>query len=112
MKPITEKEAVITIECLEECARVRGNAIASGDDQIDRNTEDLLLEELDSGNQWAWCTVRVVATWNELEGDDYLGCCSYKDEQDFINNSGYFEDMKARALQELNEKVAAVQRCA
>jgi hypothetical protein len=112
MRPITEQEAQFSIECLEECVQVRGNAIASGDDRLDTNTENLILEELDSGNQWAWCTVRVVAEWNGLEGDDYLGCCSYKDEKDFIERSGYYEDMKAQALAELNGKVAAVQRCA
>jgi hypothetical protein len=111
MRPITENEATFTIECLEECARVRGNAIASGDDRLDTNTENLILEELDAGNQWAWCTVRIVASYKGAEGDDYLGCCSYHDEQDFIKNSGYHDDMKARALAELNANVEKLQRC-
>lgn len=67
-------------------------------------------ESLANGNTWAWCTIRVVAriAGTDIEGDDYLGACSYADEADF-KLGGYFEDMKDRAKQDLLQKLRDVQ---
>ena len=96
-------EVEFSIECLEEDQQVRGNAQASGDDEQDKYAEDMIIEQLENGNRWAWCTVKVTARFEDLEGHDYLGCCSYSDEEEF-KRGGYWEDMKARALNELQEK--------
>ena len=63
------------------------------------------MEQLASGNQWAWCTVRVVATLGEFEGSDSLGCCSYASEADFKAPGGYFDDMKVEALDDLRRSI-------
>lgn len=76
LRQITETEATFTIECRPEDVPVRGNVLASGDDALDKRDEDAILAKLDVGNTWAWCTVRVVATWNGFEGEAFLGCCS------------------------------------
>jgi hypothetical protein len=59
---------------------------------------------IDHCNMWAWCTVKVTATLCGVEGVNYLGDCSYKDEEDFKKNSGYFEHMihEAKADLDLN----------
>jgi hypothetical protein len=89
------------IECLEEHATVRGNAMASGNDAEDKEVEDSIIEDLENGNEWAWCTVKVTAKYKDIEGTDYLGGNSYKSEEDFITNSGYYEDMKEQAYTDL-----------
>ena len=105
LRELPEDEVEFSVECLPEDMSVRGNAIASGDDDHDRMVEDKIIEELE-WNEWAWCTVRVVARWEGFEGNDYLGGCSYKSEEDFCTPDGYYPDMKARALEALNEEVA------
>jgi hypothetical protein len=51
--------------------------------------------------------VRLTARWAGYEGYDYLGGCSYGSEEQFKHPDGYYPDMKARALENLNEIVAA-----
>ncbi len=41
--------------------------------------------------RWGWCCVSLTKAGTGHT--DYLGCCSYKGAEDFIKNSGYFEDM-------------------
>ncbi len=85
------------IEAMPEDCPVRGNALASGDDAVDREHEDRILAELDAGNIWAWCCVKVTATCAGHTGVDYLGCCNYADETDFRREGGYWNDMKEEA---------------
>lgn len=103
MKTLTEKEVEFLIECLPEDIEVEGNALASGDKEQDRKAEQEIYRQLEF-NPWAWCTVRVIAKWDEFEGDDYLGCCSYDSEEDF-KEGGYYEDMKTSALENLNDHI-------
>lgn len=105
-RKLRAEEVTFTVECLEEEIPVRGNAMASGDDAADREQEEWVFRELDAGNQWAWCTVKVTARWNGIEGVDYLGCCSYRSEADFRAPGGYLDDLKAEALDALNAKIA------
>ena len=93
------------IEVLPEYLPIRGNVMASGDDEADTEEENRIIEELENGNSWAWCCIKVTASYKGLEGTDYLGGCSYADENDFINNSGYYEGMKERAFDELTNEL-------
>lgn len=78
---------------------VRGNAIASGDDEEDRKYEDMILERLATGDVWAWAQVEVQATLPDgRTGSAYLGGCCYKDEADFKQPDGYYEDLISEAL--------------
>ena len=86
---------------------VRGNALASGDETLDRQVEDDILARLDNGDIWAWASVKVTATWRGFEGHDYLGGCSYEDEDDFVKRSGFYEDMKGEALRDLEAAIHA-----
>lgn len=95
-----------TIECLEEDTPVRGNALASGDDDADREAEDEILAALER-NPWAWCCVRVIARLGPFQGDDCLGCCSYKSEDDFLESGDYAPQMKDDALANLKAAIIA-----
>ena len=101
---LTESEVTFSIECLSEDTPIDGNAMASGDDAADQECYDWIRAELYRGNDWAWCCVKVTATWEGFKGVDYLGCCSYHSEADF-RQDGYYDDMRGRALEDLNASV-------
>lgn len=105
MRKLTDKDVTFTIECLPEDLPIDGHCMASGNDQVDRECAQWIYDQLDRGNEWAWCTVRITATWNSYRGVDYLGACSYLSQEDF-KQGGYYEDMKAVALTDLNEAIA------
>jgi hypothetical protein len=90
-----------TLDIEPEDIPVRGNAMASGDDAVDRRAERWVNRQLRAGNQWAWCSVTVTASRGEHEGHDHLGACSYRDTQQFIEPGGYYEDLKDEAYREL-----------
>jgi hypothetical protein len=104
IRELTADEVKFEVECLPEDTPLRGNCSAI-DPETDYETEKRIRRQLRSGNKWAWCVVRVVARWKVYTGDDYLGCCSYKGEKDFCQPGGYFDDMKAVALDNLNAKL-------
>jgi len=107
LKPrtLTADEVTFTIECLEEDLQIEGNAMASGDDAVDQGVYDWIRGELERGNEWAWCCVKVTAAWGGFRGEDYLGGCSYRSREDFEQSNGYCADMKDRALDDLNATI-------
>ncbi len=88
-----------TLECQPEDMQIKGNASAI-DEDTDNEVEQYIIDELNSGNEWAWCCVKVTASYKGREGTDYLGGCSYKSEEDF-KKDGYWEDMKKQAFDDL-----------
>ena len=98
------------VECLEEDMPITGNASAI-DDETDAQIESEIAESLNHGNPWAWCCVKVTCGFDDwqITGTDHLGGCSYKSEQDFVENSGYFQDMRLRSYEEF---AAVVERMA
>lgn len=77
--------------------------------ELDTAAANWVAAQLNAGNDWAWCFVEVRLEV-EIEGtvlseSDYLGACSYKGREDFINNSGYYEDMVDTVLSTLTEQL-------
>lgn len=107
IRDLREDEVTFEVTAEQDDLSVRGNALASGDDDEDRKCEDEILRRLDQGDVWAWASVRVTARWNGYEGHNYLGACCYRDEEDFITCGDYYEDMKREALRDLNETLRA-----
>lgn len=103
MRELTIEDVEITLECWPEQEPIEGNCSAI-DDETDRATEEWIHAQLDSGNDWAWCTAKVTVRWEGFEGTDYLGCCSYPSEKDF-RQGGYYDDMVQAALDNLNDEV-------
>jgi hypothetical protein len=62
------------------------------DDFEDIDTIKWIENELDKCNVWAWCRVRVSLVFNDFQVDEFLGGCSYEDEESF-KQTGYYEDM-------------------
>lgn len=95
----------ITISAVQDDCPVRGNASAI-DPQTDLEIENEILERLDAGNVWAWASVEVQVTLESGQtGRAYLGCCSYANERDFIESSGYFDDLVREALEDAFDQV-------
>lgn len=88
---------------------VKGNAISSGDDEVDRKTEQEIIDRADRGDVWAWAQVTVRASWAGFRGEDHLGGCSYKDEKDFTSTEegGYFRDMVRSSIEDLIKNITA-----
>lgn len=84
---------------------VRGNSLASGDNEVNKQYADEIIRQLDAGNDWAWCAVTVTATFGEFSGQDHLGCCSYASEEEFRKPGGYWDDMKAEAIEALKANI-------
>jgi hypothetical protein len=99
------EEVTFSVECLPEDAPIKGNVMDSGDPDADAREEERIYNAYQT-NEWAWCCVRVVATWGEFEGDAYLGCCSYESEEDF-KQGGYYDDLANEALSALDQRIAA-----
>jgi len=103
------KTVEFILEVEPEDVEVRGNAMSSGDDDIDRECEDKIIAEIEGGNVWAWASVRVAACVDGIEYADYLGCCNYASEEDFRQDA-YYLDMKGEALGALRDDIEAKSR--
>lgn len=113
LRKLKASDVTFTIECLPEDIPIEGNAMASGDDSFDAGVCRDIQRALDRGNPWAWCCVKVTATYTApngqtFRGSDYLGACSYESEEDFVRCNDYCVDMKDRALEDLNDSIARI----
>lgn len=81
-------------------------SLADGDYDLEKAAFTWFDEVCTRVNTWQWCVVKITAryydhkTGIELVGTDMLGCCSYKDEDQF-KADGYYVDMCNQALAEL-----------
>lgn len=96
---LAQRETIkYALVCLPEEDGPEGH-FASGDDALD--AEDCArIREAAQWNEWAWCMVRVVASFGSFKGNAYLGGCNYASREDF-EKGGYFADMKEEALDDL-----------
>jgi|688.fasta_scaffold61797_9 hypothetical protein len=80
---------------------IKGNAIASGDDEYDRNVEDQIISDLEC-NVWAWCDITVSleleVDGNTLQGGDSIGACNYRNEKEFMES--LYPEMVQNAINE------------
>lgn len=102
----TEDGITIELAISEEDIPVRGS-FASGDDAADKALEDDIIRRADAGDVWAWCCVRVRASLDGFQGEDYLGGCSYRDANDFVGQDYYYPDMVDRAIADLRATLEA-----
>ena len=104
LRQLTQADVEFRIRCDPEdlpyvgfCSRV--NAV------IDRQAEKWIHNQLKRGNEWAWCFVTVMATWQGFVGHSCLGGCSYRSEEEFCRPGGYFPELKKDALTDLNRVI-------
>lgn len=107
LRKLRIEEVTFSLDAEQDHAPVRGNAMASGDDAVDKEVEDAIIARLDRGDIWAWADVTVTARYHHWKGEAYLGGCCYDDAKDFIANSGYYEQMQQDALDDLHATLTA-----
>ena len=91
----------VFFQALPEEISVKGNALASDNEKLNKEAEDEILQRLESGDIYAWFTAKVtVRDEDGNEASDYLGCCSYENEKDF-RAGGYFQDMVDECIRQL-----------
>lgn len=103
-KVVSPVEYEITIE--PEEMDYHGNCSAI-DEETDRENEQWVTDQLNSGNELAWCWVGVRATFGEYHGDDSLGGISCKNRKDLdalIKEHGMHEN----ALASLKARLKAI----
>jgi hypothetical protein len=101
-----KQNATIEILIHPEDLPIRGNLMASGDEVLDKQFEDAVIEELEH-NPWAWCVVEVRACWMGLKASTFLGGCSYRSEADF-KVDGYYDDMIDEVIRELTQNASKI----
>ena len=103
---IKPSDCIITIDCnYDSDVDYKGNCSAV-DEETDKATENWIEHELENGNIWAWCHVSVTVRYKDLlEYTEYLGGCSYTDKEDFIKNSGYYDDMVNTCIAEIKQYI-------
>jgi len=108
-RPFNINEVEITVTPEPEEIEIKGQ-FDSGDAEQDARLEKKIREELE-WSEWAWCTVKVTASWGGFEGSAYLGAVSILDEKDperyFRETHGYFEDLKDEAIEDLKAEIEA-----
>lgn len=71
--------------------------------------EEAVRSQKKLSRRWGWCTVHVIVSLKrnpEITGDAYLVCCSYSSRKDFIENSGYYDQMVDEATVEMQRSYA------
>lgn len=87
----TIEDIDFSIECLEEFEHP--NDCFALDNESQEEVVNKIINDLNNGNEWAWCCVRVIGKYKGLTGEYYLGGCSYESEEHF-RTCDYYEDMK------------------
>jgi len=71
-----------------------------GFEGMEENDIKETIQDIKDGKYIYFCAC-LRCYFNGLEiSSDFLGCCTYKDIDDFIKNSGYYDDMKDNVLKE------------
>ena len=101
---IEEREGfTITLECLPE------HELPDWDFQSKEEKEKLIYD-IDNCNVM-WFCAKVSAHKNGiLLASDYLGGCCYDDVNDFVKNSGYYEDMVKTVINEAKQAIVGLNK--
>lgn len=87
---------------------VRGNAMVSGDDTVDKACEDEIIERLSRGDETAWAVVTIWARFTNngkvYTGQTALGACSANDVQGLKDLAKDYQ-LEADALEALKENM-------
>lgn len=105
-KLLASKKVKITIEAEQNDTHYTTAAKDCGENEA--GFIEGVKKNLRSNSTWGWCTVVVTAQIGNLTGTAYLGGCSYTSKTDFIKNSGYYEQMKDEAIDELAQELAEI----
>ena len=106
LRKLNVDDVEVKIFAEDEDIPIRGS-FDSGDPKLDEETAKEIEARLNRGDIWAWCNVRVQVSYGScfVATSSHLGACSYKNEKDFVKNSGYYDSLVEEALDDLNVEV-------
>jgi len=107
LKSITLADVEWELICEPEQFTTPEEHLCTDEPEDDAKDCELIRQRLDSGDQWAWCSVRLVGRFRALECWDSLGSCNFESEDDF-RQSGYFADMQLEVLRQLQEEASNI----
>jgi hypothetical protein len=101
---MSTKHAKLTRESLAKLATVNlasiePETISPKEHFDDPEDAQWVIDQLERGNEWAWCDATVTAEYDDLTGRATLGACSYKSESDFRKHC--LPDVASEALDDL-----------
>jgi hypothetical protein len=68
---------------------------------------EILGEDLNNGNSFAWFQVQMFAEWGGISGVVVkLNCCSYENEDEFLTDR--YEELENKAYDKLCKKIDAI----
>jgi len=107
--PLTENEVTFTVEFYPDDTTLAGNVLASGDANLDLEAEELVANEIEAGNDFAWCQIVVTAKWRRFVGTDTLCGVSvlnhYCEDPEASILADYVPEIKEIALEALNSEI-------
>ena len=74
----------------------------------DETCKAWIRDQLERGNEWAWCSVKLSVTYKGITCCDYLGGCSYESKKSFVEGDGYYDDMVDTAVRELASELESL----
>jgi hypothetical protein len=89
-------EITYKIEVEQDDTRIRGNLCCTDDDEQDTKEENEVFRRLDNGDIYAWCLIKVTATFGRFSHSDYLVGNSLKDGSE-VEEQVEFHGMKQEA---------------
>ena len=98
--PLKLEDCVIKVEALQEDTAPEHHARVCG---FSEDWVKSVREMMAKNRIWGWCMVKVTVEhedYPEITGSATLCGCSHRSKKDFINNSGYYEDLVNDALAE------------
>jgi hypothetical protein len=107
---VTKADVTITLRAEENGIGPEENYDIPGIKQSNRDAKlfvDAVHEMTDKHGLWGWCQVTVTVRLGPLKGESHMGDCSYESDEDFIQNSGYYEDMVGKAIADLQKSIDA-----
>ena len=101
--------AEIDIEAEWEQSQLDGH-FASGDTAADIRMIAEIARQVEAGNVWAWCSVRVHVTIGKVRAySGWIGCCSYADRGAYERPGGYYDDQVRACLKAIAEHMGIPQ---
>jgi hypothetical protein len=109
IRKVRADEVEFDYDVSEDGDDVRGNVMASGDDEADAKAENEVIVRLAQGDIWAWCSIKTTATWTapngtKLVGTLWVGGHSFKDREQF-ESGDELRDYRVEALDDLNTRI-------
>lgn len=112
IKVVQRGPITITTTAEQDNTPVRGNYICSDDEAFDRKAEDDVIEQLNGGNELAWCAVSVEAQIGQFKQAEHLGGCSYEHVEKAADLGGYYTQMEAEAIAGLKRNITEAKEAA